>query len=318
MTRLLIGGYSGDKGEGSGIAVVDDDQVMAVIPADSPSWIDRHPDLPVLYAVAEIDDGHVYAWSLVDGAPDGTLGRGDTGGAEPAHLTVDPSGRYLITANYSGGSISVHRLGPDGSIGERTDLILHETHGEQPRQEQAHPHMVYAADEELLVTDLGGDAIYRYRLTPDGKLMQEGVIPAPPGSGPRHLLTVGDRTYVTAEMSGQVLVYDAGWRLLGAVPASASTGHNQPSDLVSDGRFLYVSNRGPDSVAVFALDDELPRYITEVPVGDWPRNIALDRDQLYVANERSHSVMVMTISHETGIPELARTIEVPSPTVVLP
>jgi 6-phosphogluconolactonase len=318
MTRLLIGGYSEDKGDGAGIAVADDEKITAVIPADSPSWITRHPTLDVLYAVAETDHGHVHAWSLIDGVPHKQLGWGDTGGAEPAHLTVDTSGRYLITANYSGGSISVHRLGPDGSIGERTDLIYHEAHGEMPRQEQPHPHMVYAADGELLVTDLGGDAIYRYRLTPDGKLMQQGVIPAPPGSGPRHLLIVGDRMYVTAEMSGHVLVYDADWQLLGAVPASASTDGNQPADLVSDGRYLYVGNRGPDSVAVFALNGGLPRYITEVPVGDWPRNIALDGEQLYVANERSHSVMVMAIDQETGIPALAGTIDVPSPTVVLP
>jgi 6-phosphogluconolactonase len=318
MTRLLIGGYSGDKGNGTGIAVADDEKVTAVIPADSPSWIARHPDLPVVYAVAETDDGRVQAWSLADGVPDRELGCGDTGGAEPAHLAVDPAGQYLITANYSGGSISVHRLGPDGSIRERTDLIQHEIHGEHLRQEQAHPHMVRATSGELLVTDLGGDAIYRYKLTPEGKLMQEGVIPAPPGSGPRHLLTVMDRTYVTAELTGQVLVYAADWQLVGAVPASANRVPNQPSELVSDGHFLYVGNRGPDSVAVFAVNGGLPRYITEVPVGGWPRHIALDGDQLYVANERSHSVMVMTISPETGIPALTRTIDVPSPTVVLP
>jgi len=318
MTRLLIGGYSGDKGNGTGIAVVDDEQVCVVIPAESPSWIARHPSLDVLYAVAETDHGYVHAWALVDGVPAHELGSGDTGGAEPAHLEVDPTGQYLITANYTGGSISVHRLGPDGSIGERTDLIQHEAHGDEPRQERAHPHMVRASSGELLVTDLGGDAIYRYRLTPQGKLMQEGVVPAPPGSGPRHLLSVGDRTYVTAELTGQVLVYGADWQLLGAVPASATTGHNQPSELVSDGRFLYVGNRGPDSVAVFELDGALPRYVTEVPVGGWPRHIALDGDQLYVANERSHSVTIMTISQETGIPAPARTINVPSPAVVLP
>lgn len=318
MTRLLIGGYTGDKGKGSGIAVLDDDQVTAVMGADSPSWIVRHPDLPVLYAVAERDDGQVHAWSVTDGAPDRHLGRGETGGAEPAHLTVDASGRFLITANYSGGSISVHRLGPDGSIGERTDLIHHEAHGDNPRQEQAHPHMVRIVDDGLLVTDLGGDAIYRYQLTPEGKLMQEAVIPAPPGSGPRHLLRVGERTYVTAELSGQLLVYDTDWQLVGAVPASKTTDRNQPSELVSNGRFLYVGNRGPDTVAVFALDGALPRYITEVAAGEWPRHIALEGDHLYVANERSHSVMVMTIDQETGIPSLARTIDVPSPTVVLP
>jgi 6-phosphogluconolactonase (cycloisomerase 2 family) len=69
---------------------------------------------------------------------------------------------------------------------------------------------------------------------------------------------------------------------------------------------------------VFALDGVRPRYVTEVPAGEWPRHIALDGDRLYVANERSHTVMVMQIDQQTGIPALVQTIEVPSPTVVLP
>ncbi len=331
MTRLLIGGYSGAKGKGAGISVLDDDRVTATIPADSPSWLARHPSLPVLYAVAETDEGQVRAWRLEDGAPAEPLGTGDTGGAEPAHLTVDPSGRFLVTANYTGGSISVHRLGPDGSIGERTDLVQHQVHGEHPRQDAAHPHMILAVADpaggsgpsasdgsRLLVTDLGGDAIYSYRLTGDGRLTQDGVMVAPRGSGPRHVLPVGNRYYVTAELSGQVLVYDAGQQLAGTVPASAKPGPNQPSELVSDGRYLYVANRGPNTVAVFELQPDAPRYLAEVPTGDWPRHIALDEEKLYVANERSHQVSCMVIDPDTGIPAQSLTIEVPSPTHVLP
>jgi 6-phosphogluconolactonase len=328
MTTLLIGGYSGDKGAGTGITVLDGDpasghHVTATIRADSASWITRHPELPVLYAVEETADGHVQAWSLAEGSPGEPLGRSATGGAEPAHLTVDSSGRFLITANYSGGSISVHELGPDGSIGRRTDLVRHERHGEHDRQEQAHPHMVRDIGGMLLVTDLGGDAIYQYRLGPDGKLVPEGVVAAPPGSGPRHVLPVGDHYYVTAELSGQVLGYDAEGQLLSAVPASKAEGPNQPSELASNGRYLYVANRGPDTVSVFALDGTsrshaFPRYVTEVQVGAWPRHIALDDDLLYVANERSHEVMVLRIDPATGVPAHVQTIEVPSPTVVLP
>ena len=102
------------------------------------------------------------------------------------------------------------------------------------------------------------------------------------------------------------------------MPASNVTGHNQPSELVSDGRYLYVANRGPDTISVFALDNALPRYVTEVKAGEWPRHIALDGDRLYVANERSHSVMIMQIDQETGVPAVIQSIEVPSPTVVLP
>jgi 6-phosphogluconolactonase len=317
MTKLLIGGYSGDKGAGSGISVLEGDTVIATIPADSPSWLARHPQLPVLYAVAETDEGHVRAWRLEDGMPAEPLGSGDTGGAEPAHLTVDPTGRFLITANYTGGSISVHRLGPDGSIGDRTDLVQHQVHGEHPRQDTAHPHMVLATADEVLVTDLGGDAIYTYQLTQDGTLTQNGVLVAPRGSGPRHVLAVGGRYYATAELSGQVLVYDAAEHLAGAAAASARPGPNQPSELASDGRYLYVANRGPNTVTVFDLQDGAPRYVTEVATGDWPRHIALADGMLYVANERSHQVMRMRIDPATGIPVHEQTVEVPSPTFVL-
>ncbi|MGH3300447.1 MAG: lactonase family protein [Streptosporangiaceae bacterium] len=318
MTKLLIGGYSGSKGQGTGITVLDGDQVIATVPADSPSWLTRHPHLPVLYAVAETDEGGVHAWALRDGVPAEPLGTGATGGAEPAHLTVDESGRFLVTANYTGGSICVHRLGADGSIGPPTDLVKHERHGEHPRQDMAHPHMVLPLDDGLVITDLGGDSLYRYGLTDDGKLVPDGVVATPPGSGPRHALPVGDRRYVTAEPSGQVLTYDASWRLLGAVPASCSDRPNQPSELVTDGRYLYVANRGPDTVAIFDRQGELPRYLTEVATDCWPRHIALDDGSLYVANERSHELMRMRIDLATGIPAPAEIIELRSPTIVLP
>jgi len=315
---MLIGGYTGDKGAGKGITVLDGDQVVGVIPADSPSWIARHPELPVLYAVSEVDEGHVHAFSLAEGSFGQELGCGETGGAEPAHLAVDHSGRFLITANYTGGSISVHRLADDGSIGERTDLVEHIAHGDHPRQASAHPHMVRPVGDGLVVIDLGGDAAYQYRLGDDGKLMPDGIMTAPAGSGPRHILSVGGRYYLTAELSGEVLCYDADRQFEGARPASATEGPNQPSELASNGRHLYVANRGPNTVSVFALGDGLPEYVAEVQVGDWPRHIAVDGDRLLVANERSHEVMLLRIDAATGIPAHQRTVSVPSPTVVLP
>jgi 6-phosphogluconolactonase len=318
MSRLLVGGYSGDKGNGAGIMVLEDGDVVATVPAESPSWIARHPELPVLYAVAETDDGEVHAWRLEDGVPAQDLGCGETGGSEPAHLAVDSTGQFLITANYTGGSISVHRLGTDGQIGERTDLVQHELHGEHPRQAGAHPHMIGVVADGVLVIDLGGDAIYQYRLRDDGTLEQTNIIRTPPGSGPRHAIRLGDRYYVTAELSGELLVFDTDGQLAGVVAASAADGPNQPSELAGNDGFVYVANRGPNTVTVFALGDGLPEYRTEVATGDWPRHIALDRGTLYVANERSHEVMIMRIDPATGVPVLEQTIAVPSPTVVLP
>ncbi len=115
-----------------------------------------------------------------------------------------------------------------------------------------------------------------------------------------------------------MLSYDADWNFAGAVAASLTDGHNQPSELVSNGRYLYVANRGPDTVSVFGLDADLPRFITEVPAGCWPRHIYLDGDLLYVASERSHEVITMRVDRDSGIPVRVRTVGVPSPTCILP
>jgi len=318
---MLIGGYTPDRGEGTGIAVVVGERVVATVPTVAPSWIARHPTLPVVYAVRESADGGVAAWALVDGVPGASLGIGSTGGADPCHLTVDATGGYLVTANYTGGSVSVHRLGPDGSIGERTDLIEHAKHGEHPRQRDgAHPHMARPDGDGILVVDLGGDAIYRYVFDTAGRLELDRMVGAPTQSGPRHAVPVSGRWYVTTELSGEVLVYDAEWLLLDAVPASALATENLAADLAAsaDGRFLYVSNRGPDTVTVFALVDGRPSYVTEVPTGRWPRHIVVDGDTLYVANERSHEVTVMRIEPATGVPATVGRIATPSPTCVLP
>ena len=212
----------------------------------------------MLYAVAETDDGHVHAWSLADGAPAEPLGRGETGGAEPAHLTVDSSGRFLVTANYSGGSISVHRLGAGRQHrrAHRPGPARGST-ASSPRQEQAHPHMVRAIG--------GGAAGHRPRRRRDLPVPASATTassrwtassPRPPGSGPRHVLPVGDRYYLTAELSGELLGLRRRRQLARRrAGQQAPTAANQPSELASDGRFLYVANRGPNTVTVFALDE---------------------------------------------------------------
>lgn len=320
MTRLLIGGYTPDKGTGTGVTVVEDAEVTSIVPAESPSWIVRHPHLPVLYAVAETDNGGVTAWSLLDGVPAAPLGAGETGGADPCHLTVDPSGRFLVTVNYTGGSVAVHRLGDDGAIGSRTDLVQHTRTGEHPRQAAAHPHMVRADGGGIYVSDLGGDVIYRYHLDGDGQLANEGVVHVEHGAGPRHFLRLGDRWLMTAELMGRVYVFDADWHPLGSVQAARSPEENLISELAvgGDGAYLYVANRGPDTVSVFALGGDLPRYVTEVPTGRWPRHIALDGEHLYVAAQLADEVTTMRIDPASGVPEPVDQVAVPSPTCVLP
>ncbi|MGI5215030.1 lactonase family protein [Plantactinospora sp. CA-290183] len=324
-------------GHGTGIVAARRDPVTGALdPLDvvattpSPSFLVRHPRLPVLYAVNELTDGTVSAWTV---HPDGALTAlavVPTGGDGPCHLAVDPRGRHLFTANYGSGSVSVHPLDGTGAPGERTDLVRHDGRGPVPdRQDGPHAHMVSPdpAGTGLFAVDLGTDSIHRYEVGGDGRLREVARVRTRPGTGPRHLARHPDgrRCYLAGELDASVTAYEwdggAGLTERGRVGASRRSGPVQPSEIVvgPDGRFLYLANRGVGTVTVFALDDDLPRYVDEVATtGDWPRHIALLGAHLYVAQERAGAVVVFPVDPETGVPGPASArLETGTPTCVL-
>lgn len=319
---LHIGCYTEESGgRGLGItAAARDPQTGAltdlglVVAVPSPSFLARHPSQPVLYAVNELAEGRVTAWHETDK----TASTGDTGGGAPCHLGVTPDGRHLLCANYASGSISVHALDPDGAIGERTDLLTHVGHGPDPlRQNGPHAHQITSA---LHAVDLGTDTVYPYALDA-GRLVPHGhKVHVKAGMGPRHLAHHPNHrhTYVVGELDGHVVTY-ADWHERHRVPASGRPGPNYPSEILvsDDGRKMYVANRGPNTVTVFALDDpDTPAAVDEVDCGgDWPRHLALVGRHLYVANERSHTIAILDAER---MRPTADSFPSPSPTCVLP
>ncbi|NHO83259.1 lactonase family protein [Micromonospora sp. CMU55-4] len=335
-----IGGYTAETGgRGEGVVAARRDRatggltplgVVAVTP--SPSFLARHPALPVLYACNELPDGRVGAFRV---APDGDLtplGERPSGGAEPCHVAVAPDGRHLFVANYGGGSVAVFGLDAEGVPGERADLVRHEGHGpDTDRQEHAHCHMVSPdpAGGALLAVDLGTDSVYRYdvdagsgRLTP-----REPRVSTPPGTGPRHLARHPDgrRAWLVGELDATVTAYDLtpdGPRERARVDASGRAGHVQPSEVSvgPGGRFLYVGNRGVGTVAVFALDGEAPELVAEVDTGgEWPRHFAFAGEHLYVADERADMIRIFRVDPVSGVPEVTgEPVPVASPTCFLP
>ncbi|MEQ4301407.1 lactonase family protein [Plantactinospora sp. B6F1] len=335
---VYIGCYTAQGGgRGTGIVAARRDagtgrlDLLGVVAGTpSPSFLARHPRLPVLYAVNELPEGTVSAWTI---HPDGALsplGVRSTGGAEPCHLAADPAGEFLFVANYGSGSVAVLPLDPTGAPGDRTDLVRHDGHGPVPdRQAGPHAHMVSPdpAGTGLLAVDLGVDSIYRYDRDPDGRLRTIARVATRPGTGPRHLARHPDgrRCFLAGELDASVTAYalDGAGRLVerGRVQASRRPGHVQPSEIAvgPDGRFLYLANRGVGTVTVFALDDESPRYLAEVSgIGDWPRHLALLGGHLYVAQERADAVAVFRVDPGSGIPAgPPDRVAVPSPTCVL-
>ncbi|MFC8850610.1 MULTISPECIES: lactonase family protein [unclassified Micromonospora] len=336
-----VGGYTAASGgRGEGIVAARRDPVTGgltplgtVAATPSPSFLVRHPTLPVLYAVNELPEGEVSAFRV---APDGDLaplGVRGTGGAEPCHLAVTPDGGHLVVANYGGGSVTVFPLDPAGVPGERSDLVVHSGRGPDPqRQEKAHCHMVSPAPDggPLLAVDLGTDSVYRYDLdAASGRLVPRAPrVRTAAGAGPRHLARHPDgrRCWLAGELDATVTTYeltaDGSLHQRGRVDASARTGHVQPSEIAvgADGRFLYVGNRGIGTVSVFAVAGELPELVAEVETGgEWPRHFALTGEHLYVADERADMVRVFRVDAATGVPTpVGEPVAVPSPTCVRP
>lgn len=332
---MFIGSYTRDgRGRGTGVTVWDRDPASGAlrpaapaVPVPEASYLAAHPTRPVLYAVSERDEGQVVALAL---NPDGTayeLNRQPTGGADPCHLAVDPSGRYLATANYTGGSLSVHPIGDDGSLLPRRDLVRHIGGGPVPdRQDAPHVHMVGFTDDYLLAVDLGNDTVRTYGLSArDGHLRPLHVTHLPPGTGPRHLALTSDLAYLVGELSGTLSTLrttpDGRLTPLSTVPLSTDPTPNLAAAIAiaPDARHIYTSNRGPNTISIFEPTPQGVTHIAELPSGgQGPRDITLIGDHLYAANEHSDRVTIFDRDPETGLLKQTTSVEVPSPVCVLP
>ncbi|GAA3011050.1 lactonase family protein [Streptosporangium longisporum] len=306
-----IGGYTPDTGgSGPGITLVELGSLarLGETVASGPSFLAVHPELPVLYAVGEAERGTVATFGRGENGVLSPLAQRSSEGSAPCHLAVDPTGTRLAVANYGDGTVSVHGLDASG-LPEQVWIF--------PYREGSHAHQaVFGPDGVLYVSDLGACEVRRY-------LVGDAVVPHPdgpvrlaPGMGPRHMARSGDHWYVAGELDGTVRVYDDGWNELRAVPATGTGRHNEPSHLEVSGGFVYVANRGPDTISVFS-GPELETVAEVACGGVWPRHFALADGRMYVANQRSDGVAVLPL--DGGVPGVAAEVfAVGSPSCVLP
>jgi 6-phosphogluconolactonase len=333
---IYVGSYTPDAGgDGKGISVWRVGDGRPARPAaptaavSSPSYLIAHPRAALMYAVNEIDDGTVTALAV---GPDGSLepvARESSGGSSPCHLALTPDGRHLLCANYGGGSVAVFGVGPDGALGGRTDLVAHHGGGpDKSRQDGPHAHHVSAGPGgEVTAVDLGTDTLYGYRLGADGRLTATWRTHVGPGTGPRHLAAgPSGHRYVADELGSTVSVYEPGAdgpRLVQRLPATLAepVGTNRPSEIAlsADGRYVYVANRGNDSITTFAAHGASLTPVEEISTGGaGPRNFTIAGDVMYVANQRSDTVTVLRLDPRSGVPRpTGARIDVPTPVCVL-
>jgi len=312
----------------------------------NPSFLAFHPSHRYLYAVSEVSDfGGTKTGAVAAFAVDGKTGaltllnRQASEGDGPCHLTVDPEGRHVLVANYGGGTAAVLPIAADGRLRPATSVVRHQGSGpNRSRQEGPHAHSIDLdrAARFALVADLGLDKVMVYRFDPKGTLTahEPPSVSLAPGSGPRHLAfhPTGSFAYAINELSSTVaaFAYDPGQGTLRSVESVSTLpadfkGENYPAEIAvsSDGRFLYGSNRGHDSIAAFAVEASSGRLrpIGHTPTGgSWPRHFALDPTGSYLlaANQKSDSVVVFRIDRKTGaLAPTGHRIELPKPVCVI-
>jgi 6-phosphogluconolactonase len=295
----------------------------------NPSFLDIHPSRPLLYAVSEVNTfegkkgGAVSAFAIDAGSGKLTLlNQQSSQGAGPCHVMVDPSGKCVVVANYTSGSAACLPIQDDGKLGEAASVVQHEGSSVNTnRQKGPHAHGVNmdAASRFAFVNDLGIDKVMIYRLdASQGKLSANDppFLASAAGAGPRHLAfhPNGRYAYVINELNSTItaLTYDAARGELKPLESISTLpeGYKGPStaaevEVHPSGKFVYGSNRGPDDMAIFAVDaatGKLRLVGHESTQGKAPRSFAIDPTGRYllVANQDGNNIVVYRINAETG------------------
>ena len=332
--RLVwIGTYTGPESQGIYAFRFDSETgtlspLGLVAETPSPSFLALHPNGKFLYAVNETHDGPGESGTVTAFAIDPATGRltkinsQSSRGADPCHLAIDATGQYLVVANYTAGNFVAFPLGEDGHIGSASSVLTNKGSGpNHERQEGPHAHDVVfdAANRFLIAVDLGLDQLFIYRFNPELGSLEFGEPPSahvPPGAGPRHVAFHPDlrHAYSINELDSTVtaLSWDASAGKLTAEDSVSTlpagfTGSNSTAEVQVDaqGRFLYGSNRGHDSISVFRIHPtsgaltlightptrgKEPRHFTLDPTGQW----------LVAANQQSNTLAVFRVDQKMG------------------
>jgi len=313
---------------------------------NNPSFLAIDPKQRYLYSVNETQSfagersGGVTAFSIDPKSGELTfLNSKSSKGTGPCYVTVDKTGRYVLVANYSSGSICVLPVMDDGSLGDATDFVQHEGSSVNPkRQEGPHAHSIVVdpSNRYVYAADLGLDKIMIYKFDSErGKLTpnDQPWVKTKPGAGPRHFTfhPNGKFAYVINELDSTIVAYsyneDRGTlreiQTVSTLPEGFKV-INYPADIhvAPSGKFLYGSNRGHDSIVIYRVDEETGKLACighESTRGEFPRNFAIDPSGnfLFAANQNTDNIVVFRINQQTGLLEpTGHVTKVPTPVCI--
>jgi 6-phosphogluconolactonase len=343
---VYVGTYTGDKSKGIYAYRFHPDSAQAdsiglVAETGSPSFLAVHPNGRFLYAVNETQSSTVTAFAI-----DRETGRlrqlnqVSSRGSGPCHLVVDKTGQTLFVANYGSGSVAAFPVRKDGSLGDAAGFDQHTGSGADSRRQRGpHAHCVTLSPDNRFVAaaDLGLDKVFVYHVDPQKSSLVANDPPfvqVKPGSGPRHFAFSPDAAhgYVINEMASTVTAfsYDAKAGALSEIQTISTlpggfSGESTTAEIAVDakGKFLYGSNRGHDSIAVFAIDPAKGTLTSIEHVstqGKVPRNFAIDPtgSYLFAANQNSNNVVLFRIDPNSGrLTPAGKVLEIGSPVCVV-
>ncbi|HSE33656.1 MAG TPA: lactonase family protein [Pyrinomonadaceae bacterium] len=306
-----------------------------------PSYLAIDRKRHFLYAVNEVSkfedqpSGAVSSFAIDRNSGDLTyLNQKASKGASPCYVTQDRTGRFVLLANYESGNVSVLPIKSDGSLGEAVSVMQHTGASiNRDRQQGPHAHCILTdkSNRFAFAVDLGIDQIVVYRFNEkDGTLTKHGAVPTKPGAGPRHLTFHRNNrfAYLIQELDSTItaFTYEAKRGVLNpqqtisALPQGFSgTSFCADVHVSPNGKFLYGSNRGHNSIVVFAIDrksGQLTLVEHASTGGDWPRNFVIDSTGTYLlaANQRSDSVVTFRINESNGrLTPTGQTTAIPAP-----
>ncbi|WP_229750726.1 lactonase family protein [Paenibacillus nasutitermitis] len=324
--QVFVGSYSTKEAEGITLIELNTDsgelkRVSGTEGLDNPSYLTMNSARTRLYVVTETGDrpGNVTSFAVEPASGSLSLqNERSTLGTAACHVILDRDEQFLFVVNYSSGNICLFPVAEDGSVGPMADNVQHTGTGPQTdRQEAAHPHsaIIDPTNEYVTIADLGTDELVQYRINRDaGKLERVRQTAVAPGAGPRHMAyhPNGQLLYVVNELNSTVSVFQVQQNMdlellqtIRTLPESFTGSSTCAHILVkSCGRFLYASNRGHDSIAVFRISEDGRLELVDIATsgGREPRNFTITPDDRFFlsANQLSDTLVSYWIDQDTG------------------
>lgn len=331
-TTLYVGTYT--KGDSEGIYKLNFNsktgeltKKQLAVAVENPSFITFSPNKKYIYAVGEGTTSAITSFKIKDDKTLEFINTESSNGKGPCHVSTNKSGDKVVVSNYGGGTVSIHQINQDGSLNKASQIFNHNT-----ENKKSHAHSALFFKNDLFVSDLGRNALYNYQLENNSyKLKDSSIVELPKNAGPRHfsLTKDGSFIYIINEYDSSITSVkktDSSFKQIDydSTLNEDYKGNNSCADihLSKDERFLYGSNRGENSIAVFKRDIKTGQLdvIQNISVnGDWPRNFSLDPTGgfLLVANQRSENISVFKIDSKTGKLTFLHAIDLPSPVCLL-